>query len=132
MNVDTFENIPTEYTVYKIAILKKSLLITFITCFIAFFFSRNFFLGFFIGGLLSMANFSLLAKHIIKMRNFSVNKAKRYIVGKFLIIYFIMGLALFIGATKGMLVFAATALGLIVIKIAIFLDRTVIKHAKPS
>ena len=67
-----------------------------------------------------MANFSLLAKYILKMRGLFAGKAKRYIIGKFLILYLAMAATLVIGATKGMATFAGCSLGLLVIKGAIF------------
>lgn len=128
--------IPAEYLIYKVGILKKALFIILALSFASLFFLKSFSLGFFVGALISMANFSLLSKYILKMRDlmrdFSIIRAKRFIVVRFLIMYFIMGLALFIGATKGIDAFLGTALGLLVIKFTIFIDGILAKYVKSS
>lgn len=132
MNTSYAKAIPVEYLIYKINIMKKAFLIIASVSLLMLFFSRKFSLGFFVGGLISMANFSLLAGYIAKMRSFALNRAKRYIISKFLVMYLVMAITLFIGATKGMVVFAGTALGLLVIKMAIFSDGALVKYAKPG
>ncbi len=126
------KNIPIEYLIYKITIMKKSVFIMGVVCIGSILISKEFSFGFLVGGLLSIANFSLLAKHILKMRELPVKNAKRYIITKFLLIYFIAAVALFIAATKGMGVFAGTAVGLITTKFAIFIDNMIGKNAKRS
>lgn len=132
MNTYAVREIPVEYLVYRINIFKKSLFIILAVSFLSLFFSKELSLGFFVGGLISMANFSLLSKYILRMRDFPLGKAKRFIISRFLIIYLIMGLALFIGTTKGVLPFAGTALGLLTIKFAIFIDGVFSKYVKSS
>ena len=130
----SIENTPTEYLVYRINIMKKALFIILAVSFATLFFSKGFSLGFFVGGLIAMANFLLLSRYILKMKemmkDFSLVKARRFIVGKFLIMYLIMAIALFIGARKGMVVFAGTALGLLVVKFTIFLEGLIVKYVK--
>jgi len=130
MSISTAREIPIEYLVYKVTILKKALLIVATATLTGLFFDKGFSAGFLVGGLISMANFSLLARHIARMRGFSIGRAKRYIIGKFLAMYVIMAATLFIAATKGMTVFAGAAVGLFAIKFAIFIDGIFIKHAK--
>ena len=132
MSVYNLENIPFEFLFYKLTIMKRTLFIILAVSFVTLFLSKEFSLGFFVGGLIAMANFSLLAKYILKMRELSVNKAKRFIVSRFFIIYLIMAAALFIGATKGMAVFFGVAAGLLTVKFAIYINGIFAKHVKPS
>jgi len=113
---------PPEYMIYKINIMKKSLFLVLAGSFASLFFSRQFSLGFFVGGAVSVANFSLLAGYILRMRGLSSRKARGFIVSRFLVMYLIMAVTLFIGITKGLVVFTAAALGLLAVKFAIFLN----------
>lgn len=132
MNASCARSIPVEYLAYKITILKKTLLTVLAVSAAALFFSRKFSLGFFVGGAIAMANFSLFAKYIEEMRNLTLRAAKKYIMARFLLIYLVMAAALFVAASKGMLVFAATALGLLAVKASIFLDGVLGKNVKPG
>lgn len=123
--------IPLEYLIYRINILKKAVFIILAISLAGLFFSRKFSVGFLVGGAIAMMNFSLLARHIAAMRDFALKKAKRYIMGKFLVMYIIMALFLFVAITKGVHVFIGTALGLLVIKFTIFMDGALVKYAKP-
>ena len=131
MSLYAAKEIPSQYLAYKIKIMKKAFLVIFALSFATLLFSKEFSFGFFVGGFISVANFLLLWKNILKMREFSLNKAKRFIISKFLVMYFIMGLALFIGITKGVLAFAGVATGLLVIKFAIFIDGMFVRY-EPS
>ena len=122
-------SVPAEYVICKINILKKGAIVMFGVLILSLFFDRGFSLGFFMGGCIALANFSLLSKHILQMREFSIKKAQRFIVAKFLLMYLIMGLALFIGRTKGLPTFFGVAAGLLVIKIAIFLNSLARRNA---
>ena len=115
-------SIPVEYVICKINILKKAVIAALAVLIVSLFFDRGFSLGFFMGGCVALANFSLLSKYILQMRELSIKKAQRFIVSKFLFMYLIMGAALFIGKTKGLETFLGVAAGLLIIKIAIFLD----------
>jgi len=123
--------VPVEYLIYRINILKKTLFIVLAVSLSGLFFSRKFSTGFFVGGALAMMNFSLLAGAVAKMRDFSVKSAKRYVISKFLIMYAIMALFLFIAIMKGLPAFIGTAIGLLSVKAAIFFDGVRVKHAKP-
>ncbi len=123
MTICGTREIPLEYLIYRINILKKTLFITLAISLAGLFFSRKFSTGFFVGGALAMMNFSLLAGHIARMRDFPVKAARRYIIGKFLIMYAVMAVFLFIAIMKGMPVFIGMATGLLSVKFAIFLDE---------
>jgi len=120
---------PLEYIVYKINILKKAIVLISLVVVAAIFFNKGFSLGFFIGGFLSLANFSLLSKHILQIRSFSVRKAQTFIILRFLLMYLIMASALVIGIHKGLATFFGVASGLLTIKICIFLEN-LIGHTK--
>jgi hypothetical protein len=128
MSSDTVREIPVEYVIYRISILKRAVVTIAVVSVAMLFFMKGCALGFFVGGLIAMANFSLLSKYVVEMRNFPVARAKRYIIGKFLIQYLVMAVTLFIGATKGITVFAGTALGLLVIKAVIFQEAVFTRH----
>ena len=123
--------IPIEYLIYRINILKKTLFIMLAISLVGLFFSRKFSTGFFVGSALAMMNFSLLAGAIARMRDLSIKSARRYIIGKFLIMYAVMALFLFIAMMKGIPAFIGTALGLLSVKVTIFLDGALAKYAKP-
>jgi|GEM_PF-3220434 len=130
MSISERREIPIEYLVYRVNILKKAIFIMLIISLAAGFFSRKFSIGFLMGGAVAMMNFSLLAGHIATMKGLAGKRAKSYIMGRFLVMYAVMALFLFVAITKGMYVFAGTALGLLVIKFAIFIDGILIKYAK--
>jgi hypothetical protein len=130
MSTVTSDTVPLDYIVYKITIMRRALFAMIAFCLAAMFFSRGLAAGIVVGGLISIANFSLLAKYIIAMRGFSVAKAKQYIIGKFLVQYVIMAAALFIAATKGMDVFIGTAVGLLMVKVSLFLEMVVARYAQ--
>jgi len=114
---------PQELLIFKITILKRCLLIISFACLAAFIFrQRDFAFGFLVGGLISMAVFSLLYKYVLAARSFSPLKRKKYLIPKALLIYVIMGAALFIAVKKGLPVFLGTAAGLLCLKAAIFAE----------
>lgn len=123
-------NIPADYFIFKINILKKLILITLAVCLIAFLSGqRGFSLGFLVGGLLAMAIFSLLYKYVLALRNIQLPKRKKFIAARALLIFLLMGLALAIGIKKGLPVFFGTAAGIFSLKIAIFTQAFQEKHA---
>jgi hypothetical protein len=90
---------------------------------IGFFWSKNFSWGFFLGSFISLANFSLLSKYVLKMKQMPIKAAQRFIISRFLLMYVIMAAALFAAVKKGLISFLAVALGLILVKIVIYLDN---------
>jgi len=121
--------VPRDYFVFKINVLKKLLLFTLGVCLASLAFGqKEFSLGFFMGGMLSMATFALLYKYVLQMRNFSASGRKKFIMARSLLIYLIMGLALFIGIKKGMATFLGVAAGFILLKIAVFMQAFQEKH----
>ena len=116
-------SVPLEYIVYKINILKKAIVLISLVGISAIFLNKGFSLGFFIGGFLSLANFSLLSRHILQIRSFSLRKAQTFIILRFLLMYLIMAAALVIGIHKGLATFFGVAVGLLVIQIIIFLEN---------
>ena len=96
MSVYGTREIPLEYLIYRINILKKAVFIILAVSLGGLFFSRKFSIGFLVGGAIAMMNFSFLAKDIAAMRDFTLKKAKRYIISKFLIMYLVMALFLFV------------------------------------
>jgi len=116
-------SVPAEYLVFKVNIYKKVLFITLAASLAALLLGqRGFATGFFIGGLLSMAIFSLLYKYVLALRNLALPRRKRFIMPRALLIYAIMGVALAIGIKKGIPVFIGTAAGLLSLKIAVFIQ----------
>ena len=115
-------NPPLEYIVYKISILKKAMILLLSILIPSVFFNKGFALGFFMGGCISLANFSLLSKYILEMKDLAVRKAQRFIVLRFLGMYLIMAVVLVIGINKGLVTFFGVAAGLLIIKFAIFLS----------
>lgn len=123
-------NAPAEYLIFKINVLKRLfLLIPGVSISALLFGQREFALGFFIGGALSMAIFSLLYKYVLETRNFSAQRRKKFIISRSLLIYAIMGIALLIGIKKGIPAFLGTAAGLLSLKIAVFIQAFREKHA---
>jgi len=125
-------DIPAEYLIFKINILKRIFLVTLAVSLGAMLFGqKGFALGFCVGGLLSIAIFSLFYKYVLAIRGLEPPARKRFIVTKALLIYFLMGLALFIGIKKGITVFLGTATGLFSMKLAVFIqvfqERNVIR-----
>ena len=116
-------NVPVEYLIYKINILKKCLLLMAIGIVVGLFWNRNFSFGFFVGSFIAMANFSLLSKYVLKMREMSIKAAQRFIILRFLLMYVIMAAALFSAVKKDVVVFLAVALGLVIVKVVIFVDN---------
>ena len=116
-------NVPLEYLIYKINILKKCLLFMAIGIVVGLFWNRNFSFGFFVGSFIAMANFSLLSKYVLKMREMSIKAAQRFIILRFLLMYMIMAVALFSAVKKDVMAFLAVALGLVIVKVAIFVDN---------
>jgi len=122
--------IPEEYFIFKISVLKKILIITLVISTTALVLAqKGFALGFLTGGLLSGAIFSLLYKYVLQIRNFSVSKRKRFLLLRSFAIYAIMALALLIGIKKGIPAFLGTALGLLSLKAAVFMQAFGEKHA---
>lgn len=116
-------NIPVEYLIYKINILKKCLLLMAIGIVVGLFWNRNFSFGFFVGSFIAMANFSLLSKYVLRMREMPIKAAQRFIILRFLLMYMIMAAALFSAVKKDVTVFLAVALGLLIVKAVIFVDN---------
>ena len=122
-------DVPPEYFIFKIHILRKVALITLGVCRVSVLLGRkDFALGFFFGGLLSLAIFSLLYRYVLMLRNFQPPKRKMFIMTKALALYFVMAIALFIGIKKGIPVFLGTALGILSLKAAIFMQVFQEKH----
>jgi len=122
--------VPTEYLVFKINILKKLLIATLFVSLSAFLIGqKGFSLGFIVGGLLAMAIFSLLYKYVLMLRNIELSKRKRFIVPRAFILIGIMAFALAIGIKKGVPVFLGTAMGVLLLKIVIFIQAFQEKHA---
>ena len=123
-------NIPANYYIFKINILKKIFLIILGISLIALpLGQKGFFFGFLIGSLLSMAIFLLLYKYVIAINGLELAKRKNFLITRSLLIYILMGLALFIGIKKGVPVFLGTAAGLLTLKIAIFIQVFRERHA---
>ena len=118
-------NAPIEYVVFKISILKRALILLLPLLIVSVFLSRGFALGFLMGGLISLANFSLLSKYILEMKDLTIKKAQRFIILRFLGMYLIMAAVLVIGITKSLVTFFGVALGLFLVKIVIFLERLI-------
>jgi len=116
-------NTPVEYLIYKINILKKCLLLMAIGIVVGLFWNRNFSFGFFVGSFIAMANFSLLSKYVLRMREMPIKAAQRFIILRFLLMYVIMAAALFSAVKKDVTVFLAVALGLLIVKAVIFVDN---------
>jgi len=116
-------NTPVEYLIYKINILKKCLLLMAIGIVVGLFWNRNFSFGFFVGSFIAMANFSLLSKYVLRMREMPIKAAQRFIILRFLLMYMIMAAALFSAVKKDVTVFLAVALGLLIVKVVIFVDN---------
>ena len=122
--------VPKDYFVFKINVLKKLFLFMLGVCLASLAFGqKEFSLGFFVGGMLSMATFALLYKYVLEMRNFPASGRKIFIMARSLLIYLIMGLALFIAIKKGIATFLGAAAGFISLKIAIFIQAFQEKHA---
>jgi len=123
-------SIPANYYIFKINILKKIFLIilgvSLITLPLG---QKDFFFGFLIGSLLSTAIFSLLYKYVIAINGLEPTKRKNFLITRSLLIYILMGLALFIGIKKGVPVFLGTAAGLLTLKMAIFIQVFRERHA---
>ncbi|MBL7197308.1 MAG: ATP synthase subunit I [Candidatus Omnitrophica bacterium] len=116
-------NAPVEYLIYKINILKKCLLFMVIGIIVGLFWDKNFSFGFFVGSFIAIANFSLLSKYVLQMRDMSIKAAQRFIILRFLLMYVIMAVVLFSAVKKDMITFLAVALGLIIVKVVIFVDN---------
>jgi len=116
-------NTPVEYLIYKINILKKCLLLMAIGIVVGLFWNRNFSFGFFVGSFIAMANFSLLSKYVLRMREMPIKAAQRFIILRFLLMYVIMAAALFSAVKKDVTAFLAVALGLLIVKVVIFVDN---------
>lgn len=116
-------NIPAEYLIFKINVLKKIFLITIVIPFSALVIGQKAFaMGFCVGGFLSMAIFCLFYKYVLAIRGLEYPVRKKFIIAKALLIYFFMGLALFIAIKKGIHVFLGTVTGLFSLKLAVFIQ----------
>ena len=114
-------DVPLEYLVFKVTIFKRCAFIISVICVAALLLKQGgFAVGCFIGGLISVLNFSLLYKYVLALRGLSRQRRKRFLIPKSLLIYLIMGLTLFIAAKKGMPVFFGAAAGIFSLKIALF------------
>jgi len=123
-------SVPTEYLIFKMNILKKIFLLTGPICIItALIGYKGFSLGFLVGGLLSMAIFSLMYKYVLSMKGLPSSRRRIFIVPRSLIMYFLMGAALFIGIKKGIPVFLGTLTGLLSLKAAIYIQVFQERHA---
>ncbi|MFC1808225.1 hypothetical protein ACFL0T_07690 [Candidatus Omnitrophota bacterium] len=116
-------NTPTDYIVFKITILKRSVLLIGVALLLALLSgNKGLAAGVLVGGLVSMAIFSLLYKYVLTLASLSMEQRKKFIIPRALLVYTIMGATLFIAITKGVAVFLGAAAGLFVLKIAIFLE----------
>ena len=115
---------------FKINIFKKIILFIICICSITMLLGyRGFASGFLVGSLVSVAAFSLMYKYVLAMRGLSDSSRKRFIIPRSLAIYFLMGIALFIGIKKGIPTFLGTLMGLLSLKAAIYLQSFQEKHA---
>ena len=116
-------NVPAEYLIFKINIYKKMLLaIAAISLTALFLGQKGFAMGFFVGGALALAVFSLLYKYVLTLRGLQPAGRKKFIIPRALLIYFIMGAALAIGMKKGIPAFLGTAAGIFALKVTIFIQ----------
>jgi hypothetical protein len=114
-------NVPEEYFIFKISILKKLILITIGLSTAAFFAGqRGFSAGILVGGLISAAVFSMLYKYVLRVRGISPSNKRAFLISRYLLIYGVMALTLLIGIKKGIGVFLGAASGLILLKVVIF------------
>jgi len=114
-------NIPEDFLLFKITILKRCLLISLAVSLAALLLGqKGFALGAFIGGCMAICIFSLLSKYVLALGSLSSRQRKKFLIAKALLIYAIMGITLFIAIKKGLPVFLGTAAGLLSLKVAIF------------
>ena len=122
-------NIPVEYFIFKIDILKKIFIIVLSISLISLLLGqKDFALGFLVGGVLASFIFSLLYKYVLQVRNFTLPNKKRFLILRSFALYAIMGFALFIGIKKGIYVFLGVALGLLTLKLALFTEYFKERH----
>lgn len=116
-------NIPVDYLIFKIKILKRLVIGTAVIGTSSFFLGyKGFCLGYIVGNLVAGAVFSLLYKYVLLIRDFGSLKRKRFLIIKALTLYFIMAITLFIAIKKGLDVFLGAALGIISLKLIMFLE----------
>ena len=102
-------------------VIKKAALYAVIVFAVSFFIKRQFSIGLLLGGLVSILNFLLLAKQVE-----SFASGKKFLVFGFfgyIIRYLLMGLVLFIAIKIDLWAFFGCALGLFMIRIAIYAEH---------
>jgi len=124
-------SVPLDYLVFKINIQKRLFLVTMGVSLIALLIGQQgFSMGFFIGGAIAMALFSLLYNYILSLRSLKeIPQKKRFIIARSFLMYVMMGIALFIGIKKGIPVFLGVAAGMLSLKAIIFIHVFKEQHA---
>jgi hypothetical protein len=126
-------SVPSEYVLYKISILKKSIgLLILSVAAAALLGHKGVATGLFFGGCVSILSFMRLYKYVLAIRETSGRQAKKFLAGRFLIIYLFAGITLFIALTKGPDVFLGAAAGLMLIRLCVFLDGLIFSEAKSA
>jgi hypothetical protein len=92
----------------------------------------NIAVGLLIGTLVSIVNFKLLTRDVIKKASEGAGKLFLIISGGYLLRYGLMAAVLIIAAKKGHYYFLGAAAGLFTIRIAIFIDTFFISKWKPA
>lgn len=88
--------------------------------------------GILIGTLVSIVNFKLLARDVVKKTSQSTQMMFFRISGGYILRYGLMAIALIIAAKKGVYYFLGVAIGLFAIRIAIFIDTFFISKWKSA
>ncbi|MCT4661758.1 MAG: ATP synthase subunit I [Tissierellales bacterium] len=101
----------------------------FVTCVIAFCFAiaikdwKPWVSGVFFGSMFSILNFRLLALTLEKAVNKGPRKARNYAMSRYTIRYMLTGIVLFIGFRAPYINVIAVIVGLLVVKLVIFVDQ---------
>lgn len=89
-------------------------------------------IGLLTGTLVSIVNFKLLSKDVIKKASQNNRKIFLGIAEGYFLRYGLMAIVLIIAARKGIYYFLGAALGLFAIRLAIFIDTFLISKWKPA
>jgi len=124
-------NVPTEFLVFKIKLAKRCLLLCLVLSSVFLVLGRQGIAqGVFIGGIIAILVLSLLSKYILALRGVSALERRKFLIPRALGLYAIMGITLFIAIKKGIAVFLGAALGLLLLKLVVYLEVFTNKQCK--
>jgi len=108
---------------FRLDILWKSLTLTILVAVVSFVLGKRYFsIGYIVGFLVATASFANTYTSIRKITSGQVKRIKIYLASKFLLLYFVLALALITSFTKDKLMFVGVISGFISIRIILFID----------